>query len=166
MSVNIYKDSSGLQTLANGSRLWVGTKDAYNAAKQAGTLPNDILIAITDDEDDTITNLVTQDDPRAVSSGGVYTYIPQATKITTVKVGSEHKVRLPHPGNTNNTFQIVIAGYWMCSVLWPPNHADAYIVWSTSGSAGSAPTLAMDGDIAVISGSTLFGSDVVVFTIN
>ena len=50
MSVNKYTTASGLQTLANGSRIWIGTKAAYEAAKQAGTLPNDCLIAITDDE--------------------------------------------------------------------------------------------------------------------
>ena len=52
MSVNRYTTESGLQTLANGQRTWIGTKDAYEAAKQAGTLPNDCLIAITDDEND------------------------------------------------------------------------------------------------------------------
>ena len=52
MSVNKYTTASGLQTLANGQRIWIGTKDAYNAAKQAGTLPTECLIAITDDSED------------------------------------------------------------------------------------------------------------------
>ena len=51
MSVNKYINGE-LITLANGSRTWIGSKEAYNAAKQAGTLPTDCLIAITDDEND------------------------------------------------------------------------------------------------------------------
>lgn len=51
MSVNKYDHASGnLTTLANGSRTWIGTKEVYESAKQAGTLPNDCLIAITNDE--------------------------------------------------------------------------------------------------------------------
>ena len=53
MSVNKYDASTGeLTILANGSRMWVGTKSAHDAAKQAGTLPTNCLIAITDDEKD------------------------------------------------------------------------------------------------------------------
>ena len=52
MSINKYTTAEGLVTLANGSRMWVGTKAAYEAAKQAGTMPNDVLIAITDDSQD------------------------------------------------------------------------------------------------------------------
>ena len=50
MSVNKYTTAEGLVTLANGSRMWVGTKAAYEAARQAGTMPTDVLVAITDDE--------------------------------------------------------------------------------------------------------------------
>jgi hypothetical protein len=53
MSVNIYnKDDGSLTALASGQRTWVGTQAAYKAAKQAGTLPNNAIIAITDDEVD------------------------------------------------------------------------------------------------------------------
>jgi len=53
MSVNVYNSQSGsLQTVANGQRTWVGTRAAYDQAKMAGTLPNNALIAITDDEHD------------------------------------------------------------------------------------------------------------------
>lgn len=53
MSVNRYNASTGeLTSLATGSRTWVGTREAYEQAKQAGTLPNNCLIAITDDEKD------------------------------------------------------------------------------------------------------------------
>lgn len=53
MSVNRYNATTGeLTSLATGSRTWVGTREAYDQAKQAGTLPNNCLIAITDDEKD------------------------------------------------------------------------------------------------------------------
>lgn len=52
MSVNRYSTESGLQTLASGQRVWIGSKDAYDAEKQAGTLPSNCLIAITDDSED------------------------------------------------------------------------------------------------------------------
>lgn len=54
MSVNKYNpQSKTLTTLATGDRTWVGTSAAYQAQKQAGTLPNDVIICITDDEVDT-----------------------------------------------------------------------------------------------------------------
>lgn len=68
MSVNKYTTASGLQTLANGSRVWIGTKAAYEAAKQAGTLPNDCLIAITDDE----ANPFDFDDKEFITTGLTY----------------------------------------------------------------------------------------------
>lgn len=53
MSVNRYNASTGeLTTLANGTQIWTGTEAAYKAQKQAGTLPNNSIICITDDEAD------------------------------------------------------------------------------------------------------------------
>ena len=53
MSVNKYDDGTGeLIPLASGGRMWIGTKAAYDAATQAGTLPSNCLIAITDDSED------------------------------------------------------------------------------------------------------------------
>lgn len=53
MSLNKYDSSTGeLINIASGSRTWIGTKAAYDAAKQAGTLPLNALICITDDEED------------------------------------------------------------------------------------------------------------------
>ena len=53
MSVNRYDSTTGtLTTLASGDRTWVGTKAQYDAQKQAGTLPNNAIICITDDEAD------------------------------------------------------------------------------------------------------------------
>ena len=72
MSVNKYDSTTGtLTTLATGDRTWVGTKAAYDAQKQAGTLPNDCLIVITDDEVEMDT-VPTEDSPVAVTSDGIY----------------------------------------------------------------------------------------------
>ena len=76
MSVNKYNSQTGeLTTIASGQRTWIGTKEAYEQQKQAGTLPTDCLICITNDEDDTIADAVTENDPRAVTSGAVYDYV-------------------------------------------------------------------------------------------
>ena len=73
MSINKYNPQTGeLTNLASGSRIWTGTKAAYDAQKQAGTLPNNCIICITDDEEE-LAQEVIEDDPRAVTSGAVYT---------------------------------------------------------------------------------------------
>lgn len=72
MSVNKYTTASGLQTLANGSRVWIGTKANHAAARQAGTLPTDCLICITDDDDEYKTDQVIEDSQMTITSGGVY----------------------------------------------------------------------------------------------
>lgn len=54
MSISKYNASTGeLTNLASGSRVWVGSESAYRAEKSAGTLPNNAIICITDDEVDT-----------------------------------------------------------------------------------------------------------------
>ena len=54
MSVNKYNPTTGeLTSLAGGTRTWIGTQAAYEAQKTAGTLPTDVLIIITDDEQQT-----------------------------------------------------------------------------------------------------------------
>ena len=77
MSVNRYTTQSGLQTLANGKRCWIGTKEAHEAAKQAGTLPTDCLICITDDDDEFKTDQVIEDSQMVITSGGVYDALKQ-----------------------------------------------------------------------------------------
>lgn len=53
MSLNKYNATTGeLENIASGQRTWVGTRAAYDTAKQAGTLPTNALICITDDEED------------------------------------------------------------------------------------------------------------------
>ena len=83
MSVNKYDATTGtLTTLASGSRIWTGTKAAYDAQKAAGTLPNNCIIVITDDEEGLSTE-VTKDDPKAITSGAVYNAIHWKTTTLT-----------------------------------------------------------------------------------
>ena len=55
MAVYNYDSQSGnLTTVAtSGQRTWVGTEAQYKAAQTAGTLPNNAIICVTDDEVDT-----------------------------------------------------------------------------------------------------------------
>lgn len=53
MSVNkVDKTTGELVTLANGTRMWIGTKSAHDAAVAAGTMPNNCMVCITDDAND------------------------------------------------------------------------------------------------------------------
>lgn len=99
MSVNRYTTESGLQTLANGQRIWIGTKEAYEAEQQAGTLPNDCLIAITNDDDEYKTDTVAQNDNRVVTSGGVWDLLKvsslQEVNAKWIYMGPNTSITLP-----------------------------------------------------------------------
>lgn len=50
MSTNyVNKDTGELVTLANGTRMWIGTQSAHDLAVQQGTMPNNCMVCITDD---------------------------------------------------------------------------------------------------------------------
>ena len=50
MSVNkVNKTTGELITLANGTRMWIGTKTAHDLAVQQGKMPNNCMVCITDD---------------------------------------------------------------------------------------------------------------------
>lgn len=70
MSVNkVNKTTGELVTLANGTRMWIGTQSAHDAAVQAGTMPNNCMVCITDDAIEgiqDITNKVTSVNPIGV----------------------------------------------------------------------------------------------------
>lgn len=70
MSTNLYnKDTGELCTLSGSVRTWIGSKAAHTAAVNAGTLPSNCLIAITDDAIEgiqDITNKVTSVNPVGV----------------------------------------------------------------------------------------------------
>ena len=96
MSVQYYdKDSGTLTTLASGSRVWTGTKAAYDAEKQAGTLPNNCIIVITDDEV-AMDTTPTKDSPVAVTSDGIYNALTSLFN----KVGGMHAY---YNANTNRS---------------------------------------------------------------
>lgn len=53
MSVNVYNPQTGLlSAVASSNRVWTGTKAQFEAAQQAGTLPLNSVLFITDDEED------------------------------------------------------------------------------------------------------------------
>ena len=50
MSTNLVNKTTGeLVTLANGTRMWIGTQLAHDLAVQQGTMPNNCMVCITDD---------------------------------------------------------------------------------------------------------------------
>lgn len=54
MSVNKYDSASGeLVTLASGTRVWLGTKAAHEKAVSDGTMPNNCMVGLVDDYEDT-----------------------------------------------------------------------------------------------------------------
>ena len=128
MSVNKYNASTGkLTNLASGSRTWIGTKAAYEAEQQAGTLPTDAIICITDD-DEGLAQEVIEGDPRAVTSNAVAEAIDNinindlfeiktymANIIANPKAASS--VRIMTESTTNYTF-LGVVGY---SVTSPTN---------------------------------------------
>ena len=78
--------------------MWTGTKAQCAAAQQAGTLPLNSLIMITDDGNDTIVNEVIEDDLRAVTSGAVY------AALQNVGGGPIFKKQTLTAGSTSVTF--------------------------------------------------------------
>lgn len=62
MSVNKYDSTTGtLTSVAASGRVWIGTKAQHDAAVQAGTMPNNCLISITDDDEDSPARLIAYD---------------------------------------------------------------------------------------------------------
>lgn len=50
MSTNLVNKTTGeLVTLANGTRMWIGTQSVHDLAVQQGTMPNNCMVCITDD---------------------------------------------------------------------------------------------------------------------
>lgn len=72
MSSNkVNKTTGELVTLANGMRCWIGTKAAHDAAVQAGTMPNNCLVAIVDDWEDSTVDVVEDGNMHPVTSNAV-----------------------------------------------------------------------------------------------
>lgn len=74
MSVNkVNKTTGELTTLANGTRMWIGTKAAHDAAVAAGTMPNNCMVCITDDGSDKTTKFPDYVHPLTVASTTAWT---------------------------------------------------------------------------------------------
>jgi hypothetical protein len=99
MSTSVVNKLTGeLVTTASGTRYWVGTRDAYNAAKLNGSIPGNTMVCITDDGgQETITGTAT---PNAdYISSGTISYVRYG-KIAMVKFTGVVFVDNPSlPGN-------------------------------------------------------------------
>ncbi len=71
MSINKYNAITGSLEAISQGRVWIGTKAEWEATVQSGSYPKNVLVAITDDEQGPV-DVVEEDNPNAVSSGGVY----------------------------------------------------------------------------------------------
>lgn len=99
MSVSTVNKLTGeLVTTASGTRYWVGTRDAYNAAKLNGSIPGNTMICITDDGgQETTTGTATLN--ADYISNGTISYVRYG-KIATVKFSGVVFVGNPSlPGN-------------------------------------------------------------------
>ncbi len=157
MSVNKYNATTGeLENIASGQRTVIYTKAAYDAAKQAGTLPTNCMVVITDDisediekqisasdwQDSTYYTLVTADSRRYVIKKGNVCQIfflvkvaQVATTWTTVLTG------LPEPAQPSiGTFSLRYKGY-------------DQLEWSISSQNGSGYISLRTGDTASASTS-------------
>lgn len=131
MSLNKYDPLTGtLTTLANGQRIWLGTKAAHDAAEAAGTLPTNCLIAITDDGDVSgVVDAVENGNMDPVTSNAVAKAIPKVVqKIGNFTTNSSGYLFLP-----KGTFSARV-DYLSCILLpWPENEiSHCYINQSTA----------------------------------
>ena len=79
MSVNkVDKTTGELVTLANGTRMWIGTKSLHDSAVQQGTMPDNCMVCITDDFPSTEVKVTT------VTKNGVTAYITRYDKVVTM----------------------------------------------------------------------------------
>lgn len=116
MSVNKYTTAEGLVTLANGSRMWVGTKAAYDSAKQAGTMPNDVLVAITDDSQDN--NYSTEEVLTGkfwIDGKPIYRKVNLCTAAATIPAGGAYWVVVP--GWTMGDSDTETITHWECPTV-------------------------------------------------
>ena len=73
MSTNKYNATTGqLTSIADSNRIWVGTTAAHDAAVQAGTMPNNCMVYVTDDSSNELSTTPTQGSTLPITSGGVY----------------------------------------------------------------------------------------------
>ena len=108
MSVNRYDPNTGtLTTLAGGSRIWVGTKAQHDAAVQAGTLPNNCLISITDDDEDSLAkDVVYENAESGLEADNVQDAIDEVASINEFTISSTDWVTNTNTRN-NTTYTVM-----------------------------------------------------------
>lgn len=84
MSVNKYDPTTNqLITIANNSRVWIGSQDAHQAAIENGTMPNNCMVHITDEYTDSIIDSEpVKDSLHLISSGAVFSALNGVENIT------------------------------------------------------------------------------------
>lgn len=109
MSVNkVDKTTGELVTLANGTRMWIGTQSAHDAAVAAGTMPNNCMVCITDDYYDDSDNIYMKS---SMGASGVATLeIPTAFSDSQLR-GIYQVICSPPNQDSNKT----VLGY---ALLW------------------------------------------------
>lgn len=91
MSVNkVNKTTGELVTLANGTRMWIGTQSAHDLAVQQGTMPNNCMVCITDDYQTENTDWVEGTNCRARKKNGiVFVQITRSTSVTLTTIATK-----------------------------------------------------------------------------
>jgi len=109
MSSNIINKTTGeLITLASGTRVWIGTKTAHNAAVSQGKMPNNCMVCVTDDYYDDSDNIYMKS---SVGASGVATLkIP--TTFSDSQLRGIYQVICCPPNQDSN---MVVLGY---ALLW------------------------------------------------
>jgi hypothetical protein len=109
MSTNFVNKSTGeLVTLANGTRMWIGTKSAHDLAVQQGTMPNNCMVCITDDYYDDSANIYMKS---PMGSSGVATLEIPTTYTDEQLRGIYQVICCPPAQDSNKT----VLGY---ALLW------------------------------------------------
>lgn len=89
MSTNkVDKTTGELHVLANGARIWLGTKAAHDAAVQAGTLPNNCILGILDDWEDSTVDVVEDGNMHPVTSNAVADAVGEIGSLTELLKGN------------------------------------------------------------------------------
>jgi len=88
MSTNLIDKQTGeLITLASGTRVWIGTRNAHDIAVSQGKIGNNILVCITDDYPKDDTDWIDGTNCKAKRVGGVvYVQFNKSTSTTVSNV--------------------------------------------------------------------------------
>ena len=121
MSSNkVNKTTGELVTLANGMRCWIGTKAAHDAAVQAGTMPNNCMVALTDDYEDATVDVVEDGNMHPVTSNAVYDAFAKMDAVIQASKDSRGWIQIPCPiiwdGNTSRNSLMYFTDFYLLSM--------------------------------------------------